>query len=296
MKENNNLQNSKEYCKIREIKPRDENDNPIETKKLVLHLGSFLHRTSFAAGDIPWITNSFGASFVTVDWPKMEFDEEKVLMQIHDYIKENNDKEFIISWLSFWEIVARKLFARLWEEEKKQIKLYISTCWVSDREELLLPKNIELVKKVNKKVLEILAWIVGKVDRWLIWNKFKWFASNNAVDRSQEVIENVWQHRINRHSKVASVWLNPWLVDRFFLMLDQKIDNTQISDDIETVILYSDNDPTFVDPKENAKKLQQIHKNSRLQKLWNAWHGAFAEKPEMYNWVIEKLLKEKFWD
>lgn len=295
MREESNFQNSNEYCKIREIKPKNSNNEPLETDKVFLHLGSFLHRTSFAAWDLSNMANEVWAKFVTVDWPKTEFDEEKVLSQLLDYIKDNKGKEFIISGLSFWEIVARNLFDKLSEEEKKQIKLYISICWVSEKDELNLPKHIDLVKKVNKKILEILAWVVWKVDRWWLWQTAKSFASKNAVDRSPEVVKNIWNHKIERHVKAASVWINPWLIDRLFLMLDQKAGKAKKSD-IESVILYSENDPTFTSPKQNALQLQEIHTNSKLVSLWDAWHAALVEKPEKYNTVLWGLIESKWWN
>jgi hypothetical protein len=47
------------YCKIREIKPKDENNKEIETDKVFLHLGSFMHRTHFSTGDLSHIVNKF---------------------------------------------------------------------------------------------------------------------------------------------------------------------------------------------------------------------------------------------
>lgn len=38
-------------CKIREIKPKDANNKPQETNKIVLHLGSLFHRTHIATWD-----------------------------------------------------------------------------------------------------------------------------------------------------------------------------------------------------------------------------------------------------
>jgi len=295
MRELSNFHNANQYCKIREIKPKNSNNEPIESNKVFIHLGSFLHRTSFAAWDFSHIVNQAWAKFVTIDWPKAEFDEKKVLAQLLDYIKNNKGKEFIISWLSFWEIIARNLFSKLSKEEKKQVKLYISICWVSERGQLNLPKNIDLVKKVNKRVLEILAWVVWKIDRGLFGKKMRRVASKNAVDRSPEVIKDVWEHKILRHVRAASVWINPWLIDRLFLILDQKSDNTK-NGDIESVILYSENDPTFISPEQNALQLKEIHTNSRLINLWKAGHAALVEKPEKYNSTLWLLIKEKWWD
>ncbi|EKE27301.1 MAG: hypothetical protein ACD_3C00225G0004 [uncultured bacterium (gcode 4)] len=293
MIESRNFLNSKEYCKIRETKPKNTNNELFDSDKVFLYFGSFIHRTSFAAWDLSGIVNKLWAKFVTVDWPKTEFEKEKVMDQLLEYIKNNKDKEFIIAGLSFWEIVARNLFERLNEEEKHQIKLYISICWVSEWGLLNLPKYIDLIKRVNKKILEILTWTAWKIDRCSLWNTSKRFISRKAVERSREIVDNVWMHRIERHIKAASLWINPWLADRLLYVLEQDATECK-NNEIETAILYSENDQTFDDPKQNALCLQKMHKKSILVNLWKAGHAALVERPEKYNEVLRKLLEDKW--
>jgi hypothetical protein len=284
------------YCKIREIKPKDENNKEIETDKVFLHLGSFMHRTHFSTGDLSHIVNKFWGKFVTFDWPKLEFNETKVIGQILDYIRKNKDKEFIVSWLSFWEIIARDLFEKLTEEEKKQIKLYISISWVSDRNELTMPKNVDLVKKINIKTLKILAWNIWKVDRWWLSKKLKHFVSNNAVDRRPEIVEKIWDFKINKHARSASLWMTPGLPERLLLILNQKNLRNKKPSYIETAIIYSEDDPTYIDPKRNAIKIWNLYPNNVLFSLWEAWHAAFVEQPEKYNPIFESLIHETWKD
>jgi len=293
--ESKNYKNTHEYCKIMEIKPKDANNVPMNTNRAVMHFGSFLHRSLSSVGNYPKVVNGTGSSYISVDWPKTEFDEEKVLTQLLEYFRTNKDKEFIFSGLSFGEIIARKLFARMTEEERKRVKLYVSICGVSEREQLTLPKSVDVVKKVNKRVLDILAGVVGvvgKIDRGLFGNGPKHAAAKNAVDNSEEVINSVGVHKVLNLTRSASTGLNPGLIDRFVTILEQKAETIKKNAEIRTAILYSKNDPTFTNPKENAMKLKEIHPNSSIISLGNAGHGALVERPGNYDPILKKLIED----
>lgn len=284
--------NLNEFCKVTEISPKDSNDKIIPTNKIFIHLWSLIHRSKFALWDLPEIVNSNWAKFVSFDWPKTEFNLEKVLWQIHDYIKQNKDSEFILCWLSFWEVISRELLNILTPDERKKVKLYISLNWVSDANNIVLPNMPEIVKKnINNKIFKILSWFAWKVDRWLLWEKRKHFLSNNFIDKRQVIIDNVWEKRINNHRKAASIWVTPWLPDRFKLLLEQENLDIEIPD-VKTAILYSEDDSTFVNSKNNAEKLQEVHTNSEIISIWEAWHAALVEQPEKYNPVIDNLIKQ----
>ncbi|MDD3302210.1 MAG: alpha/beta hydrolase [Candidatus Gracilibacteria bacterium] len=284
--------NLNEFCKVTEISPKDSNDKIIPTNKIFIHLGSLIHRSKFALGDLPEIVNSNGAKFVSFDWPKTEFNLEKVLGQIHDYIKQNKDSEFILCGLSFGEVISRELLNILTPDERKKVKLYISLNGVSDANNIVLPNMPEIVKKnINNKIFKILSGFAGKVDRGLLGEKRKHFLSNNFIDKRQVIIDNVGEKRINNHRKAASIGVTPGLPDRFKLLLEQENLDIEIPD-VKTAILYSEDDSTFVNSKNNAEKLQEVHTNSEIISIGEAGHAALVEQPEKYNPVIDNLIKQ----
>ena len=284
--------NKKDVCKISE-KKQDILKNQ-ESNKIFIYLWSIIHRTRFATGNLPDIVNSFWATFTNVDWPKTKFNEEEVLQQIIDYIYKNNDKEFIICSLSFGEIIARKLFKKLDENKKKQIKLYISISWVSTMDEINISKKVSFLAKdtttnnITISVLKKIYWCLWKIDRWALWDKYRYFMSKGSVGFKWKVDYK----KIRRHLRCASIWINPWYVDRARLILKQMNVEKVPNAGIKTKILFSQDDTIYKDPESNAKKLKTIYSDSELINLWKAWHWALVEQPEKYDKVIKWLISD----
>lgn len=280
-------------CKITEV--WDKN-----SKKLVIALWSLIHRTKYAWWNMSEIVSKdFDARFVSFDWPKQEFDNKKVLAQIDEYIKNSNAEEIVLAWLSFWDIVVKQLIDKLSPETKVKIKWHISISWVSDFKNLAWMDAISNLKwLISNKIFWILvakplAWITWKIDRW---SKLNHFASKNMVDpNTSEMKEN--PKKLNRHIKAASIWLNPWLVNRFQKMLENDYSFPDIewkNKDIPTFAIYSSNDGTFKNPKENAQKVLQWREKTQLIEIKDWWHAALVEQPEKYDKEITNILNKIF--
>lgn len=279
---------SYEFCSIREIWPKD-------SKKVLLALWSLFHRTKYSWWNLSDIVaKEFQARFVSVDWPKQEYNSEKVINQLIDYIENCGWDEIIISWLSFWDIVCRDLIDKLPQHLKSKVKLHLSVCWVSSFEELALPPSLSMLQKVTStKIWNLfLKWVIGavwKVDRkGLVLNKWKWIMSKGMVAWSAKQSK----HKLARHQKVASLWITPWAVDRFSKILSEK--NNWKKHDIPVYSLYSTDDPTFKNSQTNAESIVKNSSNnmSAVGKIINWWHAWLVEFPDQWDNVFRSILNQ----
>jgi len=278
-------------CKITELWNKN-------SEKLVIALWSLIHRTKFAWWNMSEIiSQDYNARFVSFDWPKKEFDEKKVLSQIEEYINNSNAEEIVLAWLSFWDIIANKLLKKLSPEIKSKIKWHISISWVTNFDELAWMDAIWNFKNIiSTKVVSILAktilWVVWKTDRW---TKFNHFASKNMVDSNTEYMEQN-PNKLQKHIKAASIWLNPWLVDRFQIMLknDYNQNPENQNTEIPTFAIYSSNDPTFKNPRQNAAKALKWRKNTKLIEIKDWGHAALVEQAEKYDKEIKNIFDKIF--
>ncbi|MDD4151659.1 MAG: hypothetical protein PHR68_03525 [Candidatus Gracilibacteria bacterium] len=281
-------------CKITEVGNKD-------SKKVVLALGSLIHRGKSAWGNMPEIVSKdFDAKFVSFDWPKKEYNNEQVLSQIEEYIKNSGAEEIVLAGLSFGNVVTKQLIEKLSPEIKAKIKGNISISGVADFNNLAGMEAVGKLKKVvSNKVFGILVakpllGLAGKTDRGTIGTKkLENFASKNMVDPNTGISKAI----LNKHIKAASLGLTPGLVDRFGKMLenDYSFPSTEnIDNEIKTFSIYSSNDPTFNNPKENAQKVLQGKNNGKLIEIKDGGHAALVEQPKKYDKEIKKILFEIF--
>ncbi|MDD5377423.1 MAG: hypothetical protein PHH16_04920 [Candidatus Gracilibacteria bacterium] len=292
-------------CQITEI----PSHFPIGNRK-ILYLGSFAHRTHHAAGVLPKISDDFGANFTYFDWPKMEFNEEKVVNEIVDYIRENPNNEIIVISLSFGEIIARKVFAKLTDSEAQRIKKYISICGVSFGDELKIPKVTYIAEKVKKQVLQVLT---GKVGLGMRGRYGKWvrdITMSGMVDKSPTglkdtggsydpeekdigILEQKGALILSRFSKATSIGMTPGTADRLQLILRQKkLDIEECNNRIPTDIIFSENDWQYINPYKNAEKLKKIHSNSNIIPVSDGKHADVTSRGAQYKKAILPALEE----
>lgn len=314
-----------ESCHILESWPKD-------SKKLVLFFGSIFHRTKYPLWKIPsQITNDLNSRFVSVDWPKQEFDKDKVKNQITDYIKNSWAEEVVTIWLSFWHMVATDIISSLPKELKSKVKWHISICWVNSYEDLTLwyKLSVSVLSRISKN----LAWTIWLIDRYgsldipkspenariieslsntmlrrsvnnpvskKVLSKLKNFISWNMVFWKSEIPDwiNPSQKReylLNRHMRNASMWLTPGLVDRF-KQIRENYWNSSPKFDFPIISIFSDNDDMFSDPENNAKKItQKTVGSTELIGVNQWWHASILEIPQAWDGAVLAALENFGW-
>lgn len=281
-----------EYCKIIE-------KGGLETNRAFLALWSWVHRSYYSWWKLVDIINKeYNANFIQVDWPKLDFTPDKVINQLIDYIDNSWYDEIIIWWLSFWEVVSNALIEALEiqhrEDLLKRIKLQLSISWVSSMENTIWVKLPFIKTKVWNKLYKLLTWCAGKIDRHNPIKKLRWAIGKNWVDYWADITPL----KKKLHAKRASLWLNPWLADRYAFMQSyipyEKLKTSK-------VVLYwlPDDKDTKTDGlinnlPENAEK--DLNYNSwnikEMHSVPYGWHAALVEHFSKWEPYFEKALSE----
>ena len=286
-----NFTNTNTHCSVKEFLAPNK-----ESKKCLIALPWLMYRTHHSTWDLKDLVHEHDASFVFFDYPKTEFNIDKVTTQIIDYIKNHPYDEIILMWLSFWEIVARQVIDRLPDDQKNKIKHHISSNWVSTANDLSVKYKTMLTScKIKSSLLNSLVWVFWKVDR-----------KTNAFFTKSQVYNKIMKQKIKntnnpdekhtielkqkRHQMSASLWFTPGYVDRARFILQEK-NTTQI--DIPSSIIYSNNDEFYSEPKSGAENItKNITAENKIYEVDKWWHIALVELPEQYNPVIEKILEK----
>ena len=92
----NQYKDSNQYCKIHEKLPEG-----LETKKALLALPGLMYRTHLSTGDLSDQVIDHHAAYIHFDYPKTEFDMDKVVKQISDYIEQAPYEEIVVMGISF---------------------------------------------------------------------------------------------------------------------------------------------------------------------------------------------------
>lgn len=282
-----------QYCAIRELTPEN-----IETKRAVIVLPWLMYRTYFSTWDLDSIVRESNKSaHIHFDYPKTEFDLDKVVGQIRDYIKQCPYDEIVIMGISFWDLIYRHLMNTLSDEDKSKIIHHISLNWVSTKEELSFQfKTLLSLTNIKSQTLNNLIWLFGIKNR-----KFGWIATKNQVynkefnkkikinfERKEEL-----RKKQKWHHKSASLWFTPWYVDRARIIANEK--NEQ-NTEVPTSIIYSTNDEFFAKPKRNAEEIwKNIINDIEYYEVENWWHIWLVEYPEKYNPKLVKIF-DKIWN
>lgn len=268
------------YCAIREYWKKD-------SKKVLIALWSLIHRTKFSFWDLPNIViDKFWWKFVWIDYPKKEYNSDLVIKQIVQYIQDCWADEIVLCGLSFWEIVVNDILKVLPWELKSKIKLHISICWVWNRDDLTLPTSVDVTKNISNKLMKCLTGSIWLIDRSKI-PLLKNFLSKWMVDYSGSVS----QWKLERHKKVASLWLTPGIWDRLVRILNQKGVIEKWYKNISTIALYSTNDSFFKDPKSAAEHVAETD-SPQIFEIVNWWHAWLLEMPDIWNPALEKVLSQ----
>jgi pimeloyl-ACP methyl ester carboxylesterase len=256
-------------------------ENP---KQVFFYLWSLMHRTSWSAGKLKdIITKDFGSTFISVDWPKLSFDDGVIIEQLISTIQEYPDANIVIMGLSFWSLVWEQLLSSLSEEDRKRVIEFISICWVWSSE-FIAPLANNKIRMIVKKVSRQVFWLIWGIDR-RVWNNWiGWF----MVDKNTWLKNGVSEKRLLRHKVLGSHWMNPWLAWRINYMTQSTF--SAVKWDIKTTVIYSKNDPTFTDPEKNAKSIKIRHSSASLIELDDSGHAALVENPETYITPIINLL------
>lgn len=295
-----------QYCHIIETWPKN-------SKRALLIFGSIFHRTQYPWWNIPSLTwKLYNSRFTTFDWPKQEFDKEKVRQQAIEYIENCWAEEIITVWLSFGHMVATDLISSLPDNLKNKIKWHISVCWVNSYENLNLWNKLSVT--VLSKISKNLAWVLWSIDRnWfkipLILSKrgfstrLKNMFSKNMVLKSNLSTLLDWNtptdkkdFLLRRHMKAASLGLTPGVVDRFKAMKENYW-NDWTEYDFPIVSLYSTDDGMFSDPKDNAESI--INKTVgdwQLIEVKDGWHASIVEKPDHWINPFFSALNKLWWN
>lgn len=259
------------YCAIREYWN-------LESQKAFLAFGSLVHRSKHAWWNVPSIVkDKFNWKFVWFDYPKKNYKKDEVIKQIVEYIEKSNCSVIILCWVSFGEIVISDILKELSPVALQKIKLHISICWVSWMEDLTLPKHAKVVKYAWFQLLRTLVWTVGKLDRWKL---LRYFISKWLVDQNSTQPKN----KLHNHKRAASLWINPWLWDRFLRLVSQTNADNESLKRLPWIALYSTNDPMFKNPKKSSENIVNNSKNDPLSQtieVQNWWHAALVEMPEV---------------
>lgn len=303
--------NTKEFCHVKENFPINK-----DTKKCVIMLPWIMQRDKYTIWEIPNIALWNEAVYSHFDYPKVEFNEDKVIKQIIDYIKNRWFNEIILCGLSFGEIVCRKVLEKLPIEERKKIKKHISINWVTTQNELAFTQRSLL--NINKIISKKLLATFGVTIRWL--SKFKPAKNKKFTkvdfDKSlwNEKIENIvkdalWLHKEpnnkqiddfiikriaeeNLHIRSTNLAITWWLHDRGKMISSQK-EVWKIWAD--TIAIYCDNDWYFINPSESAK-----HISNKAKQAWYDWkiinvkwwdHARMIWKWQNYNPILREIIK-----
>ena len=286
-----NFANTNTHCAVTEFPAENKN-----SKKCLIALPWLMYRTHLTTLHLKDIVHKHDASFVFFDYPKTEFNIDTVTTQIIDYIKTNPYDEIVLMWLSFGEIVARRVIDALPPEIKKKVKHHISLNWVSTANDLSMKyKTMLMLCKIKSSHLNNLVWGFWKVDRKLnafftksqVYNKImkqKIKKSTNTDEKHTIALQQKW------HQKSASLGFTPWYVDRARLILQEKND---IKTNIPSSIIYSNNDEFFWKPKKTAENIgENIAAEKEIYEVEKWGHIAFVELPEQYDPIIEKVLEK----
>ncbi len=254
------------------------------TKNLFLAFPWIFHATELAWWDRPSICKNHWWDFVCFDYPKQHFDIESFVRSCMIFIEKYKPASLIICWISFGEVVAKKLMEK---NTELPIALYISVCWASNQHLLSQKKQLPLkllshcdnriTRKVGKAILQSLRHIETKWNRQPI-AKNNFYRHDWLSFKQQKAIMDA-----------GSQWLWAGLYDRCMYLYTWH-HGKHISHN--TVVIYSTNDDFFTDPYENATSLmQQCSKNTSLVEVGNGGHASLVEFPEKRNPVLENILR-----
>lgn len=285
----NHYKDSNQYCKIHERLPENG-----DTKRALLALPGLMYRTHLSTWDLSDQVINHDAAYIHFDYPKIEFEMDKVVKQISDYIEQAPYEEIVIMGISFWEIVFRHLMQQWSEKAKAKIKHHISLNGVSTSEDLSLQyKTMLTTANIKSQTLNNLMWIFWKFNRKIGWLLTKNQVYNKVMKtRANDVLTNQDKEYImrqqKRHQKSAALWFTPWYIDRARYILHEKND---IEIYTPSDLIFSSNDEFFAKPQEVVSNIaENISAPVDIHEINQWWHIALVEFPEKYNPVIENIL------
>ena len=279
-----------------------------DSEKMVLALGSLVHRTYHAWGNLPEnVSKNFGAKFVNIDYPKIGYDSQKVTKQILQYLSDEhnkNVKEIIICGLSFWELAARDLITNLPAKIKEKVVGHISLNGVSDIHDLSIfqkPFVKPILPLIKTKLFSTLVKAVGEIDRskpteGIFSKKILTQGTEKRIEEKEKTGKKAdleYVQSVKRHQKAAKIGITQGLAERIGRIFNEKDTPVGITD-IPVVAIYSTNDATYTDPQKSAKKIKKISSNEKscTYKLVNAHHAALVELPKKYDTALIEIIGE----
>lgn len=282
------MEQDRERCRIIECGP--------ESKQAFIMLGSLIHRgpLAFDAFTSRKIGEEYGATTTIVDWPKDEFDPEKVVQQLAEYIEQSPYDSIILAGLSFGEVVLRQVVDRLSPDALQKIKLHLSVCGVATAEDIKIPGNTLLAKNtalIRTRIARSLAGLVGRFERNTVpLPKFtKHLISQTQVAPPEQCDPPLTAKRRVSHQQAASLGITPAFSDRLAYMLEAKVPENMHN--FPTVAMYSTNDPLI--EKSGAEKILKTSSDqagSRLVEVENGWHCSVMEKPNIWEPALRSVL------